>query len=162
MSKKRITLERTYDASIDDVWDLWTTKEGIESWWGPEGFAVTVRSIDLRPEGKLVYAMTAVAEPQIEFMKKSGMPISTETSITYKEVTRHRRLAYVNHVDFVPGVAKYEAGTVVELEPAANGVRMRLIIDAMHDETWTQRAVMGWESEIGKLQKLLEARKAGA
>ena len=32
----RITIERTYRASVEDVWDLWTTKEGIESWWGPE------------------------------------------------------------------------------------------------------------------------------
>ena len=34
-SKRRITLERTYKASLQDVWDMWTTKEGIESWWGP-------------------------------------------------------------------------------------------------------------------------------
>ena len=32
-ASRRISLERTYKASIDDVWDLWTTKEGLESWW---------------------------------------------------------------------------------------------------------------------------------
>ena len=31
----KIRIERTYNASIEDVWELWTTKEGIESWWGP-------------------------------------------------------------------------------------------------------------------------------
>ena len=35
MTKKRIVLERTFDATIDDVWELWTTKEGFESWWAP-------------------------------------------------------------------------------------------------------------------------------
>jgi hypothetical protein len=25
----------------------------------------------------------------------------------------------------------------------------------MHDEQWTQRAVMGWESELGKLAEVL-------
>ena len=39
-SAKRTTLERNFNASIDDVWELWTTKDGIESWWGPDGFAV--------------------------------------------------------------------------------------------------------------------------
>jgi uncharacterized protein YndB with AHSA1/START domain len=34
-SKPRITIERTYLARIEDVWALWTTKEGLESWWGP-------------------------------------------------------------------------------------------------------------------------------
>ena len=35
---RRITMERTFAAPMEDVWELWTTKEGIESWWGPEGF----------------------------------------------------------------------------------------------------------------------------
>jgi uncharacterized protein YndB with AHSA1/START domain len=60
-SKRRITLERIYSAPIQQVWDLWTTKEGIESWWGPDGFTVKVRKLDLRPGGELHYAMTAVA-----------------------------------------------------------------------------------------------------
>jgi hypothetical protein len=35
-------------------------------------------------------------------------------------------------------------------------VRVVLTIDAMHDEHWTKMAVMGWESELGKLAKLLQ------
>src|SRR5438552_14247637 len=38
------------------------------------------------------------------------------------------------------------------------GVRMVLTLDAMHDEHWTKLAVMGWESELGKLAKLVRAR----
>ena len=34
------------------------------SWWGPEGFNVTVTSLDPRPGGHLVYLMTAVAPEQ--------------------------------------------------------------------------------------------------
>ncbi len=71
-SKRRITIERTYKAPIEDVWELWTTKEGIESWWGPDGFSVKVHSIDLRPGGELRYAMTATAQPQIEFHEEGG------------------------------------------------------------------------------------------
>ena len=51
---RSIRLERTYRATIDEVWDMWTTKEGIESWWGPDGFAVKVRKLDLRAGGELV------------------------------------------------------------------------------------------------------------
>ena len=58
--KKRITLERTYRASIEDGWELWTTKDGIESWWGPDGFAVTVSKIDVRGGRELPYAKAAV------------------------------------------------------------------------------------------------------
>jgi uncharacterized protein YndB with AHSA1/START domain len=28
----RITVERTYNAPLEGIWDLWTTKKGLESW----------------------------------------------------------------------------------------------------------------------------------
>ena len=37
-----MVLERTYEATAQELWELWTTKEGFESWWGPEGFRVEV------------------------------------------------------------------------------------------------------------------------
>jgi len=151
-----IRFERVYDASVEDVWALWTTKDGIESWWGPDGFAVKVQKLDLRPGGELLYAMTAIAPPQVEFMKKAGMPLTTEARLTYTEVVAPRRLAYTHLADFIPGVAPYGVETLVELHPTAEGVRLVLTFDAMHDEEWTQRATMGWESELGKLAKVLE------
>jgi uncharacterized protein YndB with AHSA1/START domain len=72
--RKRITLERTWQATTEEVWDLWTTREGIESWWGPEGFRVEVRALDLRPGGELHCAMNAAAQETIAFMKREGMP----------------------------------------------------------------------------------------
>jgi uncharacterized protein YndB with AHSA1/START domain len=158
MSKKQVTLERTFTAAIEDVWALWTTKEGIESWWGPEGFRVEVRKLDLRPRGELLYAMIACGPEQIAFMKQAGMPIETETRIVYDEVVPPRRLRYTNVVGFVPGVEPYDNGVLLELAAAGPTVRMTLTLDAMHDETWTQRAVMGWESELAKLARLLERR----
>ena len=159
MTTETITLERTYDAAtVNDVWALWTTKEGIESWWRPEGFSVEVRAIDLRPGGELLYAMTATEPAQVEFMKNAGMPLTQEVLMTYSEIEPPRRLVVENLVDFVPGVEPYLVTAVIELEAAAGGVHLTLLLDPMHDETWTERAVMGWESELGKLQRLLAER----
>jgi uncharacterized protein YndB with AHSA1/START domain len=157
-ARRRITLERTYQAPVEDVWELWTTKEGIESWWGPDGFAVKVRKLDLRPGGELLYDMTAIAPAQVAFMKQAGMPLTTEARITYAEILAPRRLAYIHRADFIPGVEPYDVATRVELYPSAQGVRMVLSFDPMHDKQWTQRAVMGWESELGKLARVLERR----
>jgi uncharacterized protein YndB with AHSA1/START domain len=73
MTKRRITIERTYHAPIEDIWELWTTKDGIESWWGPDGFRVEVKKLDLCPGGALDYAMIATGADQIAFLKKAGM-----------------------------------------------------------------------------------------
>jgi len=37
----------------------------------------------------------------------------------------------------------------------AQGVKMTLTFDAMHDEMWTERATQGWNMELDKLGKAL-------
>jgi uncharacterized protein YndB with AHSA1/START domain len=157
--RRRIAMERTFDAPIEDVWDLWTTKEGIESWWGPEGFAVTVHDVDLRPGGEMRYAMRPTAPEQIEFMKRAGMPLVTEVRASYREIVPHQRLVLVQLADFVPDVAAYDITTVVELGVSPGGVRMVVTVDAMHDERWTEMAVKGWESQLGKAARALAAAR---
>lgn len=154
-STRTITIDRTVEASVEDVWALWTTKEGLESWWGPEGFTTEVHEIDVRVGGRLRYAMTAVAPEQVAFLGRAGMPLTTEQRVSYQDVVPHRRLAYTSLADFIPGVAPYDLATVVELHPNGQGVRMVLTIDALHDDRWTKMAVMGWESQLGKLAKML-------
>ncbi len=156
--RPKLTLERTFTNPIDEIWELWTTKEGIESWWGPEGFSVVVRDLDLRPGGRLVYVMTATGRDQIEYMKQAGMPVATEQHVVYDEVAPPRRLAYRDLVDFIPGVEQYEVGTLVEFHEVAGGVRMVLTFEAMHDEHWTKMMVLGKEGEVRRLEALLAAR----
>jgi uncharacterized protein YndB with AHSA1/START domain len=160
-ARARFSIERSYAASIDEAWALWTTESGIESWWGPEGFDVTVTSMDLRSGGELVYVMTAVAPEQVAFMKQAGMPLSTECRVTYTEVAPPRRLAYKTLADFIPEVAPYEVSTVVELKAADGGVKLVITFDAMHDDVWTKRARAGQESQLRKLDALLASQNKG-
>ncbi len=155
-ASRKITIKRSYAATPEEVWEMWTTQEGIEAWWGPEGFRVAVQQLDLRAGGELVYDMVASGAPQIAFMKNAGMPLSNRCRMTFTEVTPPHRLAYTHLVDFVPGVAHYNTTHLVELSATASGTQLSLTIDAMHDEAWTERAVMGWESELEKLRAKLE------
>jgi uncharacterized protein YndB with AHSA1/START domain len=157
--RRTIALERTFDAPIEEVWELWTTKEGVESWWGPEGFHVEVHEIDPRPGGQMRYAMIASAPDVVAGMKRMGMPLVTESKLTYREIAPRRRLAYFHAVDFVPGVAAYDVETLVELHAGAAGVRMVVTIEAMHDAHWNEMARKGWESQLDKAVRLLAARK---
>ena len=155
-ARGKVSIERTFNAAVEDVWELWTTKEGIESWWGPPGFAVKVRKLDFRRGGELLYAMTATAPEQIEFIKKAGMPLTTESRAVYTEVLPLKLFAFTQLADFIPNVKPYEVATTVEFETSPRGVRLVMLLDAMHDEYWTRMATMGWESELDKLAKRLE------
>jgi uncharacterized protein YndB with AHSA1/START domain len=161
-ARAQFSIQRTYAASLDEAWALWTTKAGIESWWGPEGFEVTVTALDPRPGGELTYLMTAVAPEMVAFMMQSGMPLSTPCKVTYTEVSAPHRLAYTTLTDFVPGVEPYEVATVVELTATGGGTTLTITFDAMHDDAWTERARAGHESQMRKLDALLAAQGKGA
>ena len=157
--RRTVTIERTFKgATPEEVWELWTTAEGIESWWGPDGFKVKVQKLELRPGGALLYAMIAVDPDKVALMKSAVMPVSVETRAYFTDVTPPRRLAFTHIVNFVPGVEPYETGTVVELHGHGDETHLVLTLEVMHDEEWTQRAVSGWENELGKLAKAIAAR----
>jgi uncharacterized protein YndB with AHSA1/START domain len=142
---------------MEQIWELWTTKRGIESWWGPDGFSVKVHRIDLRVGGELSYTMTATAPAQMEFLEQAGMPLATSARMTYTEVEPLRRLSYTSRTDFIPHVEPYEVTTTVSFDPASdgNGVHVQLSFDAFHDEVWTERATLGHEAELARLEALV-------
>jgi uncharacterized protein YndB with AHSA1/START domain len=155
-----IRLERTYDTSPATIWELWTTAEGIESWWSPDGFVAEVRKLDVRPGGELVYAMTATAPEQVEFMKNAGMPLSTESRKTFTEVSEPTRLAYNSLVDFVPDHEPYEHLTIIDLTPADDGVRVLMTVEPLHDQGWTKRLLTGRANELDNLATVIARRNA--
>jgi uncharacterized protein YndB with AHSA1/START domain len=153
-----ITLERTYPAAPEEIWRLWTTPDGIESWWAPDGFSVEVEELELAPAGTLVYAMTATGPEQVEFMERAGMPLRTLSRKTFTTVDPPQRLGYRSLVDFVPGMPPYEFLTEIELSPEDAGTRVVMRMEPLHDEEWTQRLVAGRENELENLARLLESR----
>lgn len=160
VERGKTRIERTYHAQLADVWEMWTTKDGIESWWGPDGFKVLVHRLEVRAGGTLSYDMIAVDPDKIAFMKEAGMPVSTPALMVFTEVVPQKRLAYKHAVDFVPGVDAYDVLHVIDFEQSdADHVRLVLTIDAMHDEEWTHRAVSGWEEELGKLATALRDKQ---
>ena len=153
-----VTFERSYQASVADLWDLWTTKEGFESWWGPKGFRVDVHRIEPRVGGALVYDMIAVGREEVEFMKKTFAGVSHGTHGTFTQVVLHERLEIVHVIDFVPGQQTYDHWMRVEFFAA--GKMARMVISAGEHATpeWTQASRMGMESQLTKVPEALKAR----
>ena len=152
-SRPKVVLERTYRARVEELWDLWTTKQGFESWWGPEGFRVEVHALEARVGGRLHYDMIADAPEMIEAMKQMGRPTSHEARARFIEIRPHDRLAITSVIDFLPGVIPYEWTIVTEFFPSGESVRMVITLDRMHDEEFTKMSTMGFTSQLTKLDK---------
>jgi len=145
--------ERTYRACAEELWQLWTTKAGFESWWGPKGFRVEVHRIEPRAGGALNYDMIADTPEMIEAMKRMGRPGSHATYGRYLEVKPYLRLAITHVIDFLPGVTPYESTIRVEFWPAGDEVRMVVTLEPMHDEEFTKMSAMGFGSQLAKLDR---------
>lgn len=148
-----VVVERTYRASIEELWALWTTKAGFESWWGPEGFRVEVRTLEAREGGALEYDMIADAPEAIAAMKNTGQPLSHATRGRFAEFRPHRRLRLVHVIDFVPGSQPYESVIEVDFSAAGDQARMAVTLHPHLDPHWTKMSVMGFTSQLAKLDQ---------
>jgi uncharacterized protein YndB with AHSA1/START domain len=56
--KLAVTLIADFDASIDQVWELWSDPRKLERWWGPPSYPATVERHDLTAGATITYFMT--------------------------------------------------------------------------------------------------------
>lgn len=155
-----VVFERSYDAPLEDLWELWTTKEGFESWWGPEGFRVDVHAMEPRVGGALHYSMIAVGEEQIAYMLQSGHSVSHAVRGKFSELVPLERLKLTQMIDFVPGVEPYEHDMLVEFSRQASSSRMVVTVAPHVSEELSRMAALGFESQLTKVPAVLAARKA--
>ncbi|WP_411029631.1 SRPBCC family protein [Spongiimicrobium sp. 3-5] len=58
ISKRTLTLKRTFNAPISLVWEAWTQPQHIAQWWGPKGMETRVIEHNFEVGGQWKYAMT--------------------------------------------------------------------------------------------------------
>ena len=54
-----VVIERTFDARVDLIWQMWTKPEHFKNWYGPKGFTVPVADMDVRVGGKRLICMAS-------------------------------------------------------------------------------------------------------
>ena len=59
VSTQAIVIERTFNAPVELIWQLWTEAEHFKNWYGPNGFSIPVAEIDLQVGGKRLICMAS-------------------------------------------------------------------------------------------------------
>ena len=153
-----IRFERVYDAPIEDVWALWTTKEGLEEWFAPEGMHVEMSALELRVGGAFDHVMTAVGAEEVAYLANLNRPPTVRVSGRFVEMVRHRRLRIRFDIDFVPRVESYPYDMAVELHAEAGRVRMIVTADRHPDPEMTRGAILGLTSQLQRFDLAIAAR----
>lgn len=151
--QEKLVVERTYPARVEELWELWTTKAGFKSWWGPKGFRVEVHTLEARREGALVYAMIADAPDAIAAMQRMGQPLSHHTHGRFAEFAPYRRLTLVHVIDFIRGVEPYESLIEVDFHASGDQARMVVTLHPHRDPHWTRMSTEGFRSQLTKLDQ---------
>lgn len=66
-ANKTLVMERVFDAPRERVWQAWTDPELFSKWWGPKGWSTTVKDMDFRAGGSMLYGMKCEDEAQGEW-----------------------------------------------------------------------------------------------
>lgn len=86
-----LTIERTFDAPRERVWDAYADADKFVQWWGPEGWETTVKELNLTPGGRNHYCMKCVDERQGEWFNQESWglmvfeDVNEPASFTYKD-----------------------------------------------------------------------------
>jgi uncharacterized protein YndB with AHSA1/START domain len=90
-SSPDMVIERTFDAPVDLIWQLWTNPDHFKAWYGPEAATIAVAKMDVRVGGSRLVCMTFPSPDGVMAMWFTG---------EYREVVENQRLVYT---EYAPG-----------------------------------------------------------
>lgn len=140
---RTLTIEKTFDAPLQLVWNAWTQSEHILKWWAPKGMDVEVIEHDFKVGGKWKYSM----------QMPDGNAFVSEG--TYKEIVELQKI--ITSADFKPMTEGVELQAYFEAE----GANTKFTFSVVHatPEYCKQQEEMGfyngWGSALERLESLL-------
>ena len=143
LSKRTLTLERTFNAPIKLVWEAWTQPHHIANWWGPKGMETEVKTHEFHVGGRWEFVMKM----------PDGNLFVTEGE--YQEIVEGQKI--VTSADFKP----MTEGVTLIMELTDEGEQTHFKFSVVHisEEYCKQQEEMGfyngWGSTFDRLGEYL-------
>jgi uncharacterized protein YndB with AHSA1/START domain len=158
-SQDAVTIERTFDAPGDLIWQMWTDPEHFAAWYGPAGATMPVAKMDVRVGGTRLVCM--------EVRTPNG-PMQMWFTGQYREVIENKRLVYTESMSNENGdiIAPSDMGmppghpttTEVRVELEALGGRTKMVMTHIGIPADSPGAI-GWAMAIDKLAAHIDAQR---
>ena len=91
LEAKTLVIERSFDATKENLWSYFAEAEKFTAWWGPEGWTTTVKQFNFESGGRVHYGMKCVDEAQGEWFGQESWgvmeieSVDAPNSFTYKD-----------------------------------------------------------------------------
>jgi uncharacterized protein YndB with AHSA1/START domain len=150
-SQDAVVIERTFDAPVDRIWQLWTEPAQFKAWYGPDGVTIPVAKMDVRVGGTRLICME---------MQTPDGPRQLWFTGEYREVVEPERLVYTESMSDQDGnvLSPSDLGlpeghpttTEVRLELTDLGGRTKMVMTHLGVAAGSPGAV-GWAMAFDKL-----------
>jgi len=156
-SEDAVVIERTLDAPVELIWQMWSDPEHFAAWYGPDGATIPVARMDVRVGGTRLVSMQVQTPRGAMTMWFTG---------EYLEVVPGKRLVYTESMSDENGnvlspeelgmPAGYPTTTEVRLELEDVGGRTKMVMTHAGVPSDSPGAT-GWTMALDKLAAHLVA-----
>jgi uncharacterized protein YndB with AHSA1/START domain len=153
-----VVIERSFDAPVDLVWQMWTEPEHFQAWYGPDGVTVPVAKLDVRAGGSRLVCLEMDTPAGLRRMWFTG---------EHREVVQNQRLVYTESMSDESGNVLspsdlgmppgHPATTQVTVELQDLGGRTRMVLTHAGIPADSAGAA-GWAMAFRKLAAHLQAQ----
>jgi uncharacterized protein YndB with AHSA1/START domain len=153
---KEVTFERTFDASLETVWQAWTNPDILKEWWGPNGVSIPECELDVHVGGELYIVMEAGAA--LGDFKGTRWPMKG----TYTIVEAPTRLSYTSKAWTEGQEETTEIDQTSELSLVDDGGKTQMTLKVTINKTGpaagmaVQGMQMGFNQQFDKLTNFLK------
>jgi uncharacterized protein YndB with AHSA1/START domain len=140
-----IIITRLIHAPRERVWEAWTVPEQLEKWWGPDGFTVTTKEIDIREGGEWRFTMHG----------PDGRDYPN--NIVFTEIRKPELIAHDHGGD--DGKVHFKATITFEEQDGGTFITMRSVFPSKEERDMVVRdygAIEGGQQTIGRLAAFVE------
>jgi uncharacterized protein YndB with AHSA1/START domain len=158
-SQDALTIERTVDAPVDLLWQVWTDPDHFAAWYGPNGATIPLAKMDVRVGGTRLIRMD-VSTP--------NGPMQMWFVGEYREVIENKRLVYTESMSNQNGdiIDPADMGmppghpitTEVRVEMEAIGQRTKLRLTHVGIPADSPGAI-GWAMALDKMEAHVSTRR---
>ena len=152
---KEAVFERTFDASLETVWQAWTDPKMLKEWWGPNNVSIPECEVDVRVGGKIYIVMEA-GEGMGSF-KGTRWPMKGTSTV----VEKNSKLSYAAKAWTEGQEEATEIDQVTDLALADENGKTKLKLKVTINKTGPKAGMaiqgmqMGFNQQLDKLDKFL-------
>lgn len=153
---KKLTLERSFSAPIETVWEALTNADQLKKWWCPDGFKAAEISVDLKKGGMFRYCFKN-SEGQEFWGRGVYQTIEQPKFLSWLDTFTDSKGNPVPSSHYgMPGEKIIESLVEFSLTVENGITAMKMVGENPYDDSMLESMTKGWNGMFDKLEVLLK------